>query len=293
MKMAGGATKSDVSARPSKGENRRKRQPRGELHDLLLEVGREVVQQEGIETAPSNLTFKQMFDRVESMTGRRLTNASVIGRIWENQADFQADVLVAIAQDEERPEVDLTLQAVSAVLNELDLTTVESRLYALQELCRVGGATSSGTIARSPSWSLWISVLTIATTTSDLEQRKRIRSALAEGYESATECWEGIYGWLIDYLGFRMREPRTIRQFTIAVTALTDGYSLREHVDGGIAEFALPTGRNGEDQEWTLFGAGLEALVHRFIEPDPDFICCPQRPSAGQMEVTVDTEPVR
>jgi hypothetical protein len=256
---------------PSMGENERKRPRREELHDLLLEAGREVVQQEGIETAPSNLTFRRVFEHVERKTGRHVTNASVIRRVWENQADFQADVLMAIAQDEERPEVDLTLQAVSAVLKEVDLTTVESRLYALQELCRNGGAASSGAIANSPSWSLWISVLTIATTTSHPEQRQRIRAALAEGYESVTEFWERIYGWLTEFLGFRMREPRTIRQFTVAVTALSEGYSLREHVDGNIEQFILPTGQNGEDQEWTLYGAGLEALAHRFIEPDPGF----------------------
>jgi hypothetical protein len=272
MRTAGGVARRNGSTHRPKGASGRKRQPRGELHDLLLDAGREVVQDEGIETVPGNLTFKQVFERVESMTGRRLTNASVIGRIWENQADFQADVLVAIAHDEERPEVDLTLKAVGAVLSEVDLTTVASRLYAIQELCRVGGATSSGTIADSPNWSLWISVLTIATTTSNLEQRARIGAALAEGYESVTEFWEGVYGWLIEFLGFRMREPRTLRQLTMAVTALTDGYSLREHVDGGCEQFILPTGRNGEDQEWTLFGAGLEALVHRFIEPDPGFI---------------------
>jgi hypothetical protein len=118
---------------------------------------------------------------------------------------------------------------------------------------------------------LWISVLTIATTTSHPEQRQRIGAALAEGYESVTEFWERIYGWLTEFLGLRMREPRTIRQFTVAVTALSEGYSLREHVDGNIEQFILPTGQNGEDQEWTLYGAGLEALAHRFIEPDPGF----------------------
>ena len=294
MTLAGEeVVKGDESARPSKNENEKKRQRREDLHDLLLHAAREVVQQEGIETAPRNLTFKQVFEHVESMTGRHVTNASVIGRIWENQADFQADVLVAIARDQERPEVDLTLQAVSAVLNEVDLTFVESRLYALQELCRVGGAASSSAIARSPIWSLWISVLTIATTTSDLEQRKRIGAALADGYETMTESWQGIYVWLLDFLGFQMREPMTTHQFTVAVTALNEGYSLREHVDGGIEQFFLPTGRNGEDQEWTLFGAGLEALVHRFLEPDPRFTPPSQGTIGGTIEVIDDTEPVR
>jgi len=272
VQFAGEVTTGDVgSARPSMGENEGTGYRREELHDLLLEAGREVVQQEGIETAPSNLTFKRVFEHVERKTGRHVTNASVIRRVWENQADFQADVLMAIAQDEERPEVDLTLQAVSTVLSKVDLTTVESRLYALQELCRVGGAASSGAIANSPSWSLWISILTIATTTSHPEQRQRIGAALAEGYESVTEFWERIYGSLAEFLGFRICEPRTIRRFTVAVTALSEGYSLREHVDGNVEQFILPTGRNGEDQEWTLYGAGLEALAHRFFELDPGF----------------------
>jgi hypothetical protein len=32
-----------------------------------------------------------------------------------------------------------------------------------------------------------------------------------------------------------------------------------------------PTGPNEEDQEWSLFAVGLEALVHQFLEPDPEF----------------------
>lgn len=282
MKLADEVAKGDGAVRPSKKENEQKRQPRGDLRDLLLHAAQEVVRQEGIETAPSNLTFKQVFERVESMTGRHVTNASVIGRIWDNLADFQADVLVAIAEDDERPEVDLTLQAVGAVLDEVDLTSVGSRLYAMQELCRVGGAANSGAIARSPIWSLWMSVLAIATTTSNLEQQKRIRAALADSYEATTGIWDEIYGWLLEVLGLRVRAPRTVRQFTVAVTALSEGCSLRQHVEGGIERFILPSGRNGENQEWTHFGAGLEALAHRFFEPDPGFTEPSQEAIGGQ-----------
>ena len=72
----------------------------------MLETGREILQEEGIQTGSTNLTFKRVFDRVERDTGRRLSNASVIKRIWANQADYQADVLVTIAHDEQRPEVE-------------------------------------------------------------------------------------------------------------------------------------------------------------------------------------------
>jgi hypothetical protein len=252
--------------------SRKSRLSRGELRSILLDAGRDILYDEGIETGSSNLTFKRVFERVEKNTGLQLTNASVIRRVWENQADYQADVLVAIAQDEGRPEIDLTLQAVVSVLDEADLSTVEGRMHTMSELCRVGGAASSQAIGNSPNWSLWISVVAIGTTTHHPGQRQRVRAALLEGYGSVTKFWEEIYAGLMEFLGLRLRHPWTIRQFTVAVTAYNEGLSLRQHVDGDIERFMRPTGPNGEDQEWTIFGSGLEAMVLQFFEPDPGFI---------------------
>ena len=78
----------------------------------MVDAGRAIVDEEGIETSSNNLTFKRVFERVERDTGRHLTNASIIKRIWDNQSDYQADVLVAIAQDEGRPEIEGTLDVV-------------------------------------------------------------------------------------------------------------------------------------------------------------------------------------
>src|SRR5271156_2799688 len=69
----------------------------------------------------------------------------------------------------------------------------------------------------------------------------------------------------------RVRAPLTIRQLTVAVGALAEGCSLRQHVDPQLEGIVLPTGVNGENQEWTLFGIGLEALLLHFFEPDPDW----------------------
>ena len=80
------------------------RRSRDEIRSLLLRAGQDLVHEEGVEPGFGNITFKKVFDRVEKDTGIRITNASVIGRAWENQAAFQADVLVSIAQDRGRPE---------------------------------------------------------------------------------------------------------------------------------------------------------------------------------------------
>ncbi len=256
----------------SSGGATRKRQPKGELRQLMLDTGRRVLEEEGIETVSSNLTFKRVFTRVEADTGRRLTNASVIRRIWENQSDYQADVLVAIANDEERPEVGETIAAVQAVMGAVDLTTVEGRIRGMSELCRVAGATSRQVIAESNSWALWVSVVAIASSTSNDALRERMCGALTDGYQSVTAFWESVYRGLLDILGLRPRAPLTVQQFVVAVTSLSEGDSLRQHVERAPISLDLPTGPAGELTEWTLYSVTIEAIALRFFEPDPDFV---------------------
>jgi hypothetical protein len=238
---------------------------------MLLREGREILTDEGLESGSSNLTFKKVFDRVEAKTGDRITNASVIRRVWENQADFQTDVLVSIAQDEARPEAGGALDAIGSILGELDLTTPESRAIAVREVCRVGGTASSAAIAQSVNWSLWISVVALSATAASPEQRERIKAGLAKGYESVAEFWTGNFEAFMAELGLRLRPYCTLDHFVLAVVAFSEGCSLRQRVSDNIDVLIRPTGPNGEDQEWSLFAFGLEALVHQFLEPDPDF----------------------
>ena len=76
---------------------------------------------------------------------------------------------------------------------------------------------------------------------------------------------------LAQLVGMRLRTPLTSRQLSVAAGALAEGCSLRQRVDPNLQGIILPTGVNGEDQEWTLFGIGLEALLLHFFEIDPDW----------------------
>ena len=139
----------------------------------------------------------------------------------------------------------------------------------MSELCRVAGAASQDVISNSSNWSLWISVVAIATSTSNEEQRDRMCDALTEGYRSVSDIWEGIYGGLAAFLGLRVRAPRTLHQFADALSSLSEGDSLRQHVLRESIRFDLPSGPGGELQEWTLYGTTIEALAIQFFEPDP------------------------
>ncbi len=252
-------------------ERRKARLSRDELRVLMLDAGREILKEEGIEATTNNLTFKRVFEHVERDTGIQLTNASVIRRVWENQADFQADVLSAIAHDVERPEVDESLRAIVGFLEGFDLSTEALRLTAARQLCRVVGAASSDTLQASSNWPLWISVVAMATTDSPSDRRSRVQHALQEGYVTITDFWEQSSGVFMAHLGLRLRPPWTMRQYTITSTALSEGYALRQHIDGRVEPFLLPTGPGNELEEWTVFGLAMEALVLQCFEPDPDF----------------------
>ena len=237
---------------------------------MLLEAAQAMLREEGLGVGTDALTFKRVFERVERDTGLRLTNASVIKRIWENQADYQTDVLLGIAADEGLGEIEETFTALVPALEVLDVSTPEARWEALRELCRVGGNANIAALGESDNWSLWFSVWSQATTGEITEQKKALQAALLRGYESVTEMYEETYQALVDLLGLRVRAGLTIRQFTIAVGALAEGCTLRNRVDvdNGLL---LSTGPDGDEQEWTLFAVGAEALALRFFELDPDW----------------------
>jgi hypothetical protein len=245
------------------------RRSRAELRDMLLEVGCSVLKDEGL----AALTFKTVFERLNESRGVRLTNGSVIGRVWRDQADFRADVLVAVALEENDNEVDRTLRAVGGVLEEMDLSSPGARQRTMRELCRLGGAANLQVMREATNWSVWIGAWGLVASSSEpRDYRERIERAVVAGYDSFNERIEEVYRAMTSYLGFRLREPLTLRQFTIAADSLGQGCGLRDRFDNAHMDgILLPTGQQGELQEWTLFAIGFEGLVTQFFELDPDW----------------------
>jgi hypothetical protein len=265
---------------------KRSRISREELRTLLLAKGQAILQEEGLGSGAVSLTFKKVFDRVEADTGVHLTNASVIRRAWKNQAEFQTDVLAAVAEDENRDEIDRTIGAVAPLLGGLDLTTVASRDTALRELCRVGGNANVDAVRESPYWPLSIAVWAVAVFDTRPGHRQQLQSALTDGYDAFTARITETYAGLVAFLGLRLREQFTMHQFAVAVEAFGEGCGLRDRVDhSDLRGITRHTGPADEPQEWTLFAIGFEALVRMFFEFDPDW----QPPDPG--EPSDDGEP--
>jgi hypothetical protein len=253
---------------------RRPKQSREELRALMLSTGRTILYEEGLGTGAEALTFKRVFARVEAETGLHLTNGSIIGRVWPNQAEYQTDVLAMVGTDEGSYEIAETLAGLAPAIDAIDVSTEEARWHSLRQLCRLGGIANAAAMRHSTDWPAWIGVWALAANDlSSPERQGKIEAALLEGLEGITRQWEDIYTSLARELGFRFRDGLTPRAFTIAVTAVTEGCALRDRLDDSeMGGFVLPTGLHGENEDWTLFGIALEALAVRFVEIDPDWV---------------------
>jgi hypothetical protein len=250
---------------------RKPRRSRDELRTLLLAAGRSILLEEGLGTGADALNFKRAFDRVEVETGAKLSNASVIGRVWESLADYQTDVLVELASDTSRSNVPQVADLVAAVLATYELSTAPARQEALSEVCRVVGEALGDALRHSSSWSVWINLWATAASSDLPDRHHRVLAKLMESYDAINHQGEEEFSGLMTILGYRPREPLTVPQFLNAAGALAEGCSLRDRVDSQMLGIVRPTGVHGEDQTWTVYGIGLHALVQEFFEPDPDW----------------------
>jgi hypothetical protein len=247
------------------------RRTREELRRLLVEAGAEILWDEGLAAGAEHLTFKRVFEHLEKTSGVRITHASVIGRIWPNQEQFQTDVLTRVAALD-IPDVDAEVEEALSSLGELDRSTPEARLRAATEICRVGGEATFHTIVQSRMWPRWMGIWALAVVDPGSPRKKPIADALLHAEMDATDYYEERYTVSMQVLGLRIREPFTVRQFALAIDAFAQGCALRAGVDPTVSHMIdRPTGPEGGEQPWTLFAVGLEAMVRSFVEIDPDW----------------------
>ena len=230
-----------------------------------------ILAEEGLRTG-ADLTFKRVFARVEADTGIRLTNASVIRRVWIDQADFQSEIMArVVAGTNEVGQLGAALDLLAPLLVTFDLTTPGSRWAALVEITRLAGEVAIRSRVGTRNWELWVGVWVVTVTNPGNKSDPKLRQALADGLEETGEAWDQLFEAIMDRLGLRLRQGLTLRQLTESTGAMAAGYALRQASRDEAQVFGRPTGPDGELQEWTLLGIGLEALAAQFLEIDPEW----------------------
>ncbi len=249
------------------------RRTRAELRTLLIDTGMSILLEEGLGTGAEHLTFKRVFERVASTTGIRITNASVIGRVWQNQAEFQSAVLASVASD------DMTLLAVEVadvtqqVLAAADRSTLEGRRRALSELARLTAEANLDAVSGSGSWAAVVGVWALSSSAPSGGASNEIHEALQRSY-SVVEARNTVFAeQLQTAFGLHLRPGLSLQHFTASVSALIKGCALRDRADPrSLHGIIRSTGPDGGDQEWTILGIGIEALIEQFFELDPEWM---------------------
>ena len=259
-------------AEPSAGPPGRRRGPRRSkdaIRSLVLDTGIEMLREEGLGSGVERITLTRVFRRLDDR-GVKLTHASVLGRIWSDQREFQSDIVTAVARGDISDEVEGTTEGFASLFTSMDLSSTTGRRQGVSDLCRMMGEISLDELTDSASWPIWVGIWAITASDGSGETSAETRSAITASYENLTTNYMGLYRWAIDHLGLRLRHPLTLRQMTIAISALVEGCALRDQVDhDSMRRIPRPTGTHGELEEWTLFGIGLEALVWQFLELIP------------------------
>ncbi len=248
-----------------------KRRSRSELRELLLNAGMAVLEEDGLRTG-ADLTFKRVLDRVELDTGIRLTNASIIRRVWADQAEFQSDLLAEVVADvNEAGQLAAAHDLLGPLLDSFDISTPETRWRALLEVARLAGALAIDSRVGTRNWELWVGVWVVTVTNPADRHDVTLRKALETGLAETGEGWDQLFTTVMRRLGVRVRPPLTLRQLTESLGAMAAGFALRQASRDERQVVDRPTGPDGELREWTLFGVALEGMAGVFLEIDPDW----------------------
>jgi hypothetical protein len=227
--------------------------------------------EQGLGRGTERVTLKGVFDYLEQNQGIRLHYASVLGRIWTDQREFQRDVAVAVASiDGSAAESEATVAGFLNILRKSDRRTLEGRWRTINRFCLYLGESSLNELVESPTWPIWVSIWAVSMSNPVQPEHDLVRDALTKSYANLTANFEFAFDWAVSWLGLRVKAPLTTSQLSTMVSALAEGCGLRDRLrQSDIRDIKLPARTKGRRESWTLFGIGLEALCQYFLEEIP------------------------
>lgn len=249
-----------------------KRGPRrssAEIRELLISTGSAILLQEGLGSGFSELTFKRVLDRLRDEKGIHLTHASFIGRIFENQSEFQEEVHALLIEGINQTEFAGVIDAALPILEQVDLSSLDSRVAVMDEVSRVGSIAQEKAIRGASSWSIWLHAVAFETTPRH-DDSTRFRDKLREILKAETAEFAALYDEILTFLGMRTKDPFTIEDLTVAIAALAEGAAIRGFIEPEIFKMVtLPSLLDDGTSEWTSLGLGIRALTSYMVEPIP------------------------
>jgi len=237
----------------------------------VLASGREILRSQGLGTGVERLTFKKVLDHLQETEGIRITQASLIRRVWTNQDDFQRDVIESIISEEGEREVGFVSDSLLETFARIDLSSPEIRQASLAELVRVS-TQDYLVLTGSPLSTIQTALIACALAGGNAGADDQFLTMFEEAAARLTRHYSELYGSALEFIGFRIRPGMRIKQMVVAILSFGEGSLLRRSTSrDAFAPIALQRELDGVDVDWDLFGFGVKAIVEAFVEEDPDW----------------------
>jgi hypothetical protein len=244
------------------------RRTRIQMAELILNTGVNMLIERGLEGGCDHVGMADVLAEVERVSGERITNASVYGRMWSSQAEFHRELLLTAAEYYPDDEEQVTLARSHRVLAQADLSNAAGRHDALVEICRTAGAAHLKSLSESRPWQTWLAIWAITVSTPDTEDDETRGPAIARRHEHAVHEFSLVLEQVLQKVGYRVKPGLTAAQLASSIYVLSEGFALHDRfAPEALVTLTRPTGPGGELQEWTLFSVGVEAIMMQFTEP--------------------------
>jgi hypothetical protein len=145
--------------------SRRTRRNREETARLVREAAVRLLARDGLRGFSNSVRLDDALAMLQDETGIRLTHGSVYGRIWDDQRDFQLDVVATAIARYDGSEI---ASAIVEGAGRHGGTAFEAAFSAAVEVA-----------TRSRMWNLWVAAHAAAVSTPGREDDERLAEALA------------------------------------------------------------------------------------------------------------------
>lgn len=144
-------------------------------------------------------------------------------------------------------------------------TDADDREWAFRTILRIVANHSFERLSSSRRWRVYQALR--ANVVAKATPREAAIDAVRQGERAQIDAYAALYEDIAELYGVRIREPFTMREFATCAFALNEGIATRVTKGFRRRNIPRPTGRRGEDENWTLFAVALEALTAHFFEP--------------------------
>jgi hypothetical protein len=237
------------------------RTPREETKRLIIDTGVRLLMDRGLNGGCENVGMADVLTEIESVHGRRITNASVYGRIWDSQTDFHRDLLMCAAEQFPDGEEVALHRAATAIIAEADLSTRAGRVAALDEVCRTAGLAHLEALEASRSWQTWLAIWAITVSTPTLEDDIERGPSIAHRHALAVDGMAEVLNEIFPLVEATVKPGFTTHQIAMAIYALSEGLVLHDRFAADDRGAVNVNGRS-----WSLFSISFQGILSRFVE---------------------------